>query len=153
LDADQAIYDVHTVESMMADRTAGRRFVLLLLTAFAGIALVLASVGLYGVIAFGTAQRRREFAIRIALGAAPSSLIRSVVSQGVRLAAAGIPLGIVLTLAGTRVLESLLFGVQLLDPASAAGAVALLTATALLAAWLPARRAARADPLQAMHGS
>jgi predicted permease len=151
VDPDQAVYDVRTMESLMNERSAPRRFVLALLGAFAAIALVLASVGLYGVVAYTIAQREREFGIRMALGASPPSLIRMVMSEGLTLAAIGIPLGLLLTFAGARFLRSLLFGVRPLDVGSAALATAVLGATALLATWVPARRAAKADPLQSMH--
>ena len=150
VDPELAVYDVTTLAALMSERSAPRRFVLALLGAFAAIALVLATVGLYGVIAYATAQREREFGIRLALGASPHSLVRMVMAEGLTLAAIGIPLGLLLTASGARFLRALLFGVQPLDLASAALATTLLGATAMLATWLPARRAAATDPLQSM---
>ena len=150
LDSDQAVYDVKTMSAMMDERTAPRRFVLALIGAFAAIALLLASVGLYGVIAYTIAQREREFGIRLALGATPRSLLHLVMSEGITLAAIGVPLGLLLTFAGARFLRALLYGVSPLDLGSVAIATALLGGTVLLATWIPARRAARANPLQSM---
>ena len=150
MDPNLAVFDVKPLYEMMAERTAPRRFVLALLGSFAVIALVLASVGLYGVIGYTIAQRQREFGIRLALGATPRSLIRMVMSEGMLLAAIGIPLGIGLTIAGTRLVRSLLFGVTAFDVPSTLLAVGVLGATALLATWIPARRAASVDPLQTM---
>jgi putative ABC transport system permease protein len=150
LDPDQPISDVRTVEAYMADRTAARRFVLALLGAFAAIALLLASVGLYGVIAYNIAQRRREFGIRLALGATPRSLVRMVMQEGGSVVALGVSIGIVLAWAGARLLTSLLFGVRALDPTVLLAAAAFLTGIAAIAVWVPARRAARADPLETL---
>jgi putative ABC transport system permease protein len=121
-----------------------------LLSAFAGVALLLAAVGIYGVIAFGVVQRTRELGIRMALGAGTNNLLRMVVSQGMRPVLAGVALGLGGALAGTRVLRGLLFGVGPTDPITFLIVTTFLVAVALLASYLPARRAARSDPMIAL---
>jgi putative ABC transport system permease protein len=147
LDADRPIYDVATMESLMAQRTAVRRFVIALLGVFAAIALVLASVGLYGVVAYTVAQRHREFGIRLALGSTPHGLARLVLHEGMLLVAAGVVIGGLLAAAGARLLRGFLFQVEPSDPRVAVAAIAILALTAAVASWIPARRAARLDPL------
>ncbi|HSL70875.1 MAG TPA: FtsX-like permease family protein, partial [Longimicrobiales bacterium] len=117
---------------------------------FAALALLLASVGLYGVIAYAIAQRQREFGIRLALGASPGMLVRLVMRESGGMVALGLIVGLVLALAGARLLGSLLFGVSPLDPMVLIAAAGFLTAVAAFAAWLPARRAATADPLETL---
>jgi ABC-type antimicrobial peptide transport system permease subunit len=151
VDAEQPISDVKTVATMMAERTAARRFILALLAGFAAVALTLACVGLYGVIAYTIAQRQREFSIRLALGASAHGLVRMVMREGAVLVVLGVSFGIALAAVGTRLIASLLFGVEPLDPVVLLAAAAVLSGTAALAAWLPARRAAAADPMLAMH--
>ena len=150
LDADLPISEIKTVGAHMADRTAARRFILALLGVFAALALLLASVGLYGVIAYAIAQRQREFGIRLALGASPGMLVRLVMRESGGMVALGLIVGLVLALAGARLLGSLLFGVSPLDPMVLIAAAGFLTAVAAFAAWLPARRAATADPLETL---
>jgi putative ABC transport system permease protein len=150
LDRDLPVYDAFTLESMV-DRALGQpRFYVLLLGIFASLAVVLAIVGIYGVIAYTVQQRTREIGIRIALGASRERVVRMVVQRGLALAAVGIALGTTGAYALTRVLQSLLFGVSARDPITFVGVAALLGAVALVASWLPARRAARVDPLAAM---
>jgi putative ABC transport system permease protein len=150
IDRDQPISDIKTLEAYMSDRTAARRFVLALLGAFAAIALLLASVGLYGVISYNIAQRRREFGIRLALGATPRSLVRMVMQEGGGVVALGISIGILLAWAGARLLGSLLFDVRPLDPTVLVAAAVFLSGIAGIAVWVPARRAGRADPLETL---
>jgi putative ABC transport system permease protein len=150
LDRDLPVYDVFTLESMI-DRALGQpRFYVLLLTIFAALAVVLAVVGIYGVIAYTVQQRTREIGIRIALGASHGTVVGMVVRRGLLLALAGIALGSAGAYAMTRVLQSLLYGVGARDPMTFVAVAALLGAVAVLASWLPARRAARVDPLAAM---
>jgi len=150
LDRDTPIYDAFTLESML-DRTLGQpRFYVLLLSIFAGLAVVLAVVGIYGVMAYTVQQRTREIGIRIALGATQDQVVGMVVRRGLAMAVVGITLGVAGAWAMTRVLKSLLFGVDERDPMTFASVVVLLAAVALFASWLPARRAARVDPLSAM---
>ncbi|HYX22125.1 MAG TPA: FtsX-like permease family protein, partial [Thermoanaerobaculia bacterium] len=125
---------------------ADRRFLLLLVGVFAGAALLLAAVGIYGVVAFSVARRTPEIGIRMALGAERADVLRLVVGEGARLAAIGLAAGVVASVAVTRLVSSLLFGVSATDPATFAGVAALLAAAALGASYLPARRAARLDP-------
>jgi len=129
---------------------APREFSMRLLVAFAVVALALAGMGLYGVIAHGVAQRRRELAIRVALGAQRGDLLRLVVGQAMRVSAIGVALGLVAAYFLTRLMASLLFGVSATDPPTFAAIAVLQMAVALMACWLPASRAAQADPLGAM---
>jgi len=150
LDRDLPLYDVFTLEAMV-DRALGQpRFYVLLLSIFAALAVVLAVVGIYGVIAYTVQQRTREIGIRIALGASRERVVGMVVQRGLLLALAGIALGSAGAYAVSRVLQSLLFGVGARDPFTFVAVAVLLGGVAVLASWLPARRAARVDPLAAM---
>ena len=114
---------------------------------FGALALVLATLGLYSVMTYAVSQRRREIGVRMALGASPREATRLIVSQGMRMALIGITLGLAVSFALTRVLASLLLGVGATDPGAFVGAAILLVAVALLACYIPARRASRVDPL------
>jgi putative ABC transport system permease protein len=138
------------MEQLLADSVALRRFSMLLLGVFAGVAVALAGVGIYGVISYTVGQRTREIGIRIALGARPRDVLRLVLGRGLGLAGAGIALGLAGGLAVTRVISSLLFGVGARDPLTFASVAALLAAVALLACLAPARRATRVDPMVAL---
>ena len=132
-------------------RTLSRpRFNALLLSIFAGTALVLTAIGIYGVMAYSVAQRTNEIGIRMALGAAQSAIFKLVVGQAMTLVAVSLLLGLIGAFAATRLLRSLLFGVGAWDPLTFAAIVLLLTVVAFLAAWLPARRASRVDPVIAL---
>jgi len=150
LDRDLPVYDAFTLESLVSRSLGQPRFYLLLLSVFAGLAVVLAAVGIYGVVAYTVQQRTREIGIRIALGASTDRVVAMVVWRGLALAVIGVALGTAGAFAVTRVLRSLLFGVSQHDPLTFFGVAALLGIVALLASWLPARRAARVDPLAAM---
>jgi ABC-type antimicrobial peptide transport system permease subunit len=126
------------------------RFNMLLILSFALVALALAAVGVYGVIAYSVARRTRELGIRAALGAAPGDLVRDVVLGGVQLTAIGIAAGCVGAMLAGRLLTSMLYGLTPRDPATLAGAVAVLALVAIVACWLPARRASRIDPVAAL---
>ena len=143
-------YDVRTMDSRTGDATAQARFGALLLALFAGVALALATLGIYGVISFGVAARMREIGIRIALGATRRHVLGLAMREGFVLAGVGTALGLVAAISATRVLRSLLFDVTPSDPATFAIAVALLAAAALAGAIIPARRAGRADPMVAL---
>jgi putative ABC transport system permease protein len=150
VDPGMPIYKVETMDEVIVRSLASRRLNLWLLGIFAGIALVLSAAGLYGVISYLVAQRTREIGVRIALGAQTRDVVGLVMGQGARLTAVGIALGLLGALAFTRVLASLLYGVSARDPLTFAAIAALLAAVALLATWLPARRAARVDPISAI---
>jgi putative ABC transport system permease protein len=147
---DIPVYDVQAMESRVALATAPARFSALLLAAFAAVALALAALGIYGVISFSVSQRTREIGIRSALGAGRADVVRLVVGQGIVLATAGAAMGVVAALGATRVLQSLLYEVTPSDPATFIAIVALVGAVAVLASWLPARRAARVEPVEAL---
>lgn len=150
---DQPVYNIHTMHELAAGSMAGQRFPMLLLVAFAVLALVLATIGIYGVISYSTAQRVPEIGVRMALGAAKWDILRMLTGQGLRLALAGVAIGIMAAMALTRVLASfsrLLYGVRPSDPLTLAGVSFFLIAAALIACWIPARRAARIDPMIAL---
>ena len=146
------LYDVRPMQERVADAMGYARFSALLLAAFAGVALALAALGTYGVISFGVSQRTKEIGIRVALGATRSSVLRLVVGQGVSLAVVGVALGLAGALAATRVLRSLLFGVEPSDPVTLLVIVALLVVSVVIASWIPARRAASVHPSDALRG-
>jgi putative ABC transport system permease protein len=148
--ADLPVYDVRTLSSRVSDATAQARFCALLLAAFAIAALALATIGIYGVISFAVAQRTREIGIRVALGADRGAVLRLIVGQGASVAVVGLALGVAASLIATRVLGALLFDVTPTDPLTLITVVALLAAAALVACWIPARRAARLQPATAL---
>ncbi len=144
------VYDLMTMEQRIANSTSRTGFNTLLLAAFALLAALLAAVGLYGVVAYSVTQRTREIGIRIALGARTTDVLRLIVTQGMRLVLVGGLIGLAGALALTRLMRSLLFGIGPADPLTFAVIPALLAGVALLACWLPARRAARVDPVVAL---
>jgi ABC-type antimicrobial peptide transport system permease subunit len=150
VEREQPVYNVLTMRQLLGRAVAPRRISMLLLNAFAVLALGLAAVGIYGVMAYGVAQRRREIGVRMALGAHRADVLRLVVGQGMALALAGVGVGLVAAFGLTRVLASLLYGVSRTDPRVFFGLSALLVAVALVACWLPARRASGLDPLAAL---
>jgi len=141
---------IRTMEQYLADSVAPRRFNLWLLTVFAGAALVLAGTGLYGVISCGVAQRRREIGIRMALGAQAGDVLKLVIGQGMAMTLGGVALGLVAALGLTRLMKSLLFSLSATDPPTFLVTAFLLTFVALLACWIPARRAMKVDPMVAL---
>jgi putative ABC transport system permease protein len=150
VDKDQPVGSIRTLEDVVTDSFARQRFLLMLLGAFGVLALLLAAVGTYGVMSYTVTQRTQEVGIRMALGAQPKDVLRLVVGKGIRLGIAGVVLGLLGALAATRVLASSLFGVTATDPATFAAVALLLAGVALLASYLPARRATRVDPLVAL---
>jgi len=138
------------LDTIVADCQSPPRFNLLLLGLFAAAALVLAAVGLYGVMAYSVSQRTHEIGIRLALGAQPGDILKMVVGQGMALTLIGVGLGLAGALAVTRLMSSLLFGVSASDPITFVGVAALLSAVAMLACYLPARRATQVHPLVAL---
>jgi len=150
IDPALALYDVITLRGYLAQVTAGQRFAMQLLGLFAALAAALAAIGLYGTIAYTVSQRDREFGVRTALGAQPRDLLSLVLREGVRLAALGIGVGIAASLALSRVLSSLLYGVGTADPLTYVTIVPAVGALALLASYLPARRASRVSPARVL---
>jgi putative ABC transport system permease protein len=150
LDAAQPIHNVRTITEIRDNSLASERLNMSVLGVFALVAMSLSVVGLYGVLAYSVAQRRREIGVRTALGAQPRDVLRLVLGQGMRLTALGILLGIVAAFWLTRWLSSLLFEITPHDPATFSAVSLLLLAVALTACWIPARRAARIDPIQAL---
>ena len=150
MDPDLPLYDIRTMEQRVDESLAGRRFSMLLLTIFATLASGLAALGIYGVVAFLVVQGTREMGIRMALGATPRGIWLLVMRYGLVIAAAGLVLGVGGAFVLTRVMRSLLFGVASTDPITYVLAAGLVVATALAACYLPARRAARLDPMRSL---
>jgi putative ABC transport system permease protein len=139
-----------SMEQMMSRSEAPRRFMMLLLSTFGGLALVLATVGLYGVISFAVSQRTREIGVRIALGASRNDVLRMILSEGLKLVLIGALLGVAAALALTRVLQEMVYGVSTRDPLIFFLVNVLLAAVSLAACYIPARRALRVDPMVAL---
>ncbi|KAB2909724.1 MAG: FtsX-like permease family protein, partial [Dechloromonas sp.] len=150
INPDQALVDMKTLEVIKSESMGNDRLQSQLLGLFAGIALVLAVIGIYAVLAFSVAQRTREMGIRCALGANPTGILRLVLSEGMALLGWGLALGCAFALALARVLSSLLFEVDAWDPITFFVAATIMTGAALLACWVPARRAAKLDPMVAL---
>ena len=143
---------VSTMERVLSTSVAREKFSMLLLMLFAGVALVLAAVGVYGVIGYSVSQRTSEMGIRIAMGAEPTDVVGLVLADGARLTFGGVGLGLLGAASLSRVLESQLFGISATDPLTFAGVAIILASVAMLAAYIPARRTARLDPLMALRG-
>ncbi len=141
------------MEKLVADSLAQRRFSMFLFGIFAALALALAVVGLYGVMSYAVAQRTHEIGLRMALGAQGRDVLRMVVGQGMGLVAVGLGLGLVGAFLLTRLMSSLLYGVSAADPLTYAGIALLLAAVALVASYIPARRATKVDPMVALDTS
>jgi predicted permease len=150
MNADQVIYEAQTMDEIIAGTLAARRFSMILLGAFAGVALLLATIGVYGVISYSVGRRTNEIGIRIALGARRSHVFSLVLSEGMRLALAGTILGVIAAMALTHLLSDLLFGVGARDPLTFVGVAMVLNGVAAVACWIPARRAMRVDPVIAL---
>jgi putative ABC transport system permease protein len=150
MDADEPMASIVTAEQLLSDSFSRSRFTTILLGAFAGAALVLAAVGIYGVVAYTVAQRTSEIGIRVAMGAQRRDVLRLILAQGSRLIVSGVALGIAAGLLITRLLAGLLYGISATDPLTFAGVALLLAAVALMACYVPARRAMRVDPLIAL---
>jgi putative ABC transport system permease protein len=150
LDPELPLSDVSTVQQAMDGSLVTTRLTNSLLAGFAATALLLALTGIYGVMSLNVANRRNEFGIRIALGAQAGNVLRMILGQGLRLAVVGVALGLVGAIALTRLLKGLLFGISASDPLTFVVIASLLVGVALLACWLPARRATKIDPLEAL---
>ncbi|MBX6332631.1 MAG: ABC transporter permease [Gemmatimonadaceae bacterium] len=150
IDRDLPVYDVVPMRERV-DRSLGtRRLAMVVLTSFAALALLLALLGIYGMLSYGISQRRHEIGIRLALGATPRDVVRLVVRNGLALVAVGIAVGIVVFLGAGRAMATILYGVGTRDPLTIVAGVVLIIAAALAASWIPARRAARVDPIETL---
>jgi predicted lysophospholipase L1 biosynthesis ABC-type transport system permease subunit len=150
VDAEQTITSVFTFDDLVSEAVARPRLFTVLLGAFGALGLVLGALGIYGVLAFLVSRREREIGVRIALGAHPATVLRLVVGRGMVLAGAGVAMGLAGTLALTRYLQAVLFGIEPTDPMTLGGTVTGLVVVAGLASWIPARRAAKVDPVTAL---
>jgi len=150
VDKDQPVTDIKTMDQFVANSVSSRKFNALLFAMFAGLALVLAIVGVYGVIAYSVSQRVQEIGIRMALGAEPSNVVRLVLGRGMVLVLIGVGLGLGASMALTRVMTSLLFAVSATDPGTFTVVSLLLIFISVLASYVPARRAAKVDPIVAL---
>jgi putative ABC transport system permease protein len=150
VDKDQTVANIDSMEHIVAGAVARQRFSMLLLAIFAGVALVLAAVGIYGVMSYSVAQQTREIGIRMALGAQRSDVLKMTVKQGLRLVAFGLAIGLVAAFILTRVMASLLFGISATDPLTFISISLVLLAVAILASYIPALRATRVDPMIAL---
>ena len=147
---EQAFSSVATIDQLVERSLNRRRFNLLLLASFAVLALILAGVGLYGLISFMTAQRTHEIGIRMAFGADPRDVLKLIIGEGMTLTLAGIVIGLLASFALTRLMESLLFGITTMDPVTFVVIAFVLGAVPLLACYIPARRATKVDPMVAL---
>jgi ABC-type antimicrobial peptide transport system permease subunit len=150
LDVQLPVYDVKTMDQVLYTALARPRFVTLLLAVFAGVAMVLATVGIYGVMSYTVAQNTREIGIRLALGAQRRDVLNLVVGQGLALTVLGVMIGLAGAFVLTRLMTNLLYGVTATDPLTFVVVPALLVAVSLLACYLPARRATNVDPMVAL---
>jgi putative ABC transport system permease protein len=146
-DQDLPVTGILSFDEVVSTSVAQPRIIMQFVGVFAGFALMLAAIGIYGVMAYSVTTRKQEMGIRVALGARPADILRLVVGQGMRMTFIGVALGVVVSLALTRLLASLLFGVRATDPLVFAGAALVLIAAAFLACYLPAQRATRVDPI------
>jgi putative ABC transport system permease protein len=150
VDPDQPVHSITTINSLLGKLVAERRFNMLLMTIFAAIGVVLAAIGLFGMLSFAVAQRTREIGVRMALGARPADVLRLVIWDGAVLSAVGLAIGGVAALAATRAISSMLFGVRAADPVTFVAIVVVVSTVAIGASYVPARRAASVDPIVVM---
>jgi len=150
INSEQVIFDANSMDNIISATLAARRFSMILLASFAALALLLSSVGIYGVISYLVAQRTREIGLRMALGASSTDVLRMVLSHGGKLATVGVLIGLCASLALTRLMDAMLYGVSPTDPPTFITVAFLLTLVALAACYIPARRAIRVDPMEAL---
>jgi putative ABC transport system permease protein len=150
LDPGVPLYEIRDVDELVAESLGRRRFALLLFLAFGGVAMVLAAIGIYGVMAYSVTLRTHEIGVRVALGARPAQVLRLVVRQGLVLAAIGLGIGLATAAFLGRLVKGSLYGVGHTDPLTLLAVAALLFAVAAFASWVPARRAARIEPMEAL---
>jgi ABC-type antimicrobial peptide transport system permease subunit len=150
IDPNEPLYDLKTMEARVDESLTGQRFLVILLSVFAGLALVLAALGLYGIISYTVRLRNRELGVRMALGATRQDVLRLILRHGFKLACIGFALGLTMTLVLGRIIANLLYQVSLLNPLALFASSAVLGGTILLACYIPARRAAKVDPIVAL---
>jgi putative ABC transport system permease protein len=150
LDKEQPVYNIRTMEQVVSDAASPSRFSMILLGVFAAVALILAAVGIYGVMSYSVSQRTHEIGIRMALGASPRTIHKLVIEQGLKLVLIGEAIGLIAALGVARILAGLLYGVGTADPITFAGVLLLLLGVAMAACYFPARRAVQVDPLRAL---
>ena len=150
VDSSAVVYEVRPMRDIVARSVARQRLAMILLSVFSALALVLSAIGIYGVISYLTGQRTHEIGVRIALGASSRDVLRMVLGEGMRITVAGVAIGLVAALGLTRFIAKLIYGVGAMDPITFAGVAVVLTAVALLASYIPARRAMRVDPIIAL---
>jgi len=150
IDPNQPVANIKTMERWVSESVAQPRFRTLLLGIFSAVALILSVVGIYGVMAYAVSQRTREIGIRLALGAQTGAVLKLALGQGMKLAGLGVAIGLLASLALTRLMKNLLFGVSATDPLTFAVIALLLTGVALVACYFPARKATKIDPLSAL---
>jgi len=150
LDRTIPVFNDRTIEQVMSEASSRRRIAMVVLSVFGGVALLLAAIGVYGVIAQGVADRHKEIGVRMALGASSGQVVRLFLRHGLIVIAIGIPVGVVAAVVAARSLASLVFGITVTDPPTLGAVVVVLVCIALLASYLPARAAARIDPLDAL---
>jgi putative ABC transport system permease protein len=150
MDANQPVYNVSTMEQTLDQSLVTQRLSMTLLAFLASLALILAAVGIYGVMSYAVTQRTHEFGIRMAIGAQPRDVFKMVIGRGMTLALIGVAFGLVGAFSLTRLMKSMLFAVEPTDPVTFAGIAVLLTSVALVACYVPGRRATKVDPLVAL---
>jgi putative ABC transport system permease protein len=150
LDKDQPVANIRTMQNVLASSVSRRGFTMTLLAMFAVVALILAVVGIYGVISYSVTQRRHEIGVRLALGAEKMSILKLIIGQGMKLALVGIGVGLAAAVALTRLLSTLLYGISATDLATFLSTPLILIAVAFLASYIPARRATKLDPMIAI---
>jgi len=150
VDSSAVIYNARPLQEIVANSIAKQRLAMILLSVFSTLALVLSAVGIYGVISYVTGERTHEIGIRVALGASASDVLRMIVGEGMRIALIGVGIGIAAALGLTRLITKLIFGVRADDPLTFIGVAVLLSGVALVACYIPARRAMRVDPIIAL---
>jgi putative ABC transport system permease protein len=150
VDPDQPISNIRTMDAVLGEETASRRLGMLLLTIFAGLALLLATIGIYGVLAYFVVQHTQEIGVRMALGAQRSNILTMVLKKGMGLTLLGVAIGLVIAFALTRLMASLVYGISTTDPKTYVAISVLLIGVAFFACYFPARRATKVDPLIAL---
>jgi putative ABC transport system permease protein len=144
------VYGARPLQEIVANSIATQRLAMILLSVFSSLALVLSAIGIYGVISYLTGQRTHEIGIRVALGASSSDVLRMILGEGMKISLLGVAIGLAAALGLTRLIAKLIYGVGASDPLTFAGVAVLLTGVALLACYIPARRAMRVDPMIAL---